>query len=161
MEGPGACSLMVCPLVFALLNGSAGCSSRCTAMACSSATDIYFTEALHKPGRYQVRMETAATGIAICTATLPDARDSRCSGPGASWMMVGAKISSNSGETQGPANGVVGVSLQGEHRSLRMSVVRDGITVGDTTLLPTYTGKEINGPGCGQCWSATARVALR
>lgn len=49
---------------------------------------------------------------------------------------------------------------QNDLTNLRVAVSRDGTQLGEQTFQPAYSSREINGPGCGVCTSASVSVEI-
>lgn len=138
-----------------------GCGSGCALEACSPRAELYFEGVVQGPGDYVAEVETREGGVVTCEATLPLSDDDACSAGGVSWIVSGRQSTSGSGTTQDAADSITGVSVEGEHDTIQVRLYRDGVALGVADVQPSYLNREINGPGCGECRSATARVFER
>lgn len=132
----------------------------CTEIGCMDGLRVELTPGARWPaGRYGIEIE-ADGAKQSCEAVLPlkpcDAGPSvQCSG--ADLATIG-----ESGCALPPAeHGLSEISFSGAPKQVHVRITRDGATVADQDITPTYRRVQPNGPGCEPiCNQASAGIAL-
>jgi len=121
------------------------CSS-CSDIGCIPNLTITPERPLRDSGEYQV--DFVADGETMsCTVKVPSAASPKCTDDRAYVY-------------QERDRGILWLSVDGTHKTVSVTMARDGTPVADQTFLPSYEGVEINGPGCGTCPAAAESLSL-
>jgi hypothetical protein len=135
--------------VLALALGATTCGGEddesgrpCTLIGCFDYLLIRFEGST--PGEYQITIE-ADGDIIECTGTVPSS----------------GVVLACSGEPHPEMAGKFETTIAGAPRQVRVTVRRDGVSIADETLTPTYSESQPNGAGCLPiCFRAQEVVSL-
>jgi hypothetical protein len=123
-------------------------SAPCTEEGCGPALHIAFSEPIGAPGTYDWvigrddRVERCQ--VVLDGVTVPSSRGREC----------GEFVIAVNGE------GKLAFVTGPETAELSLSLLRDGVILGEAVFTPDYADVEINGPGCGSCPSATEQLEI-
>jgi Fe-S cluster biogenesis protein NfuA len=126
--------------------GSApGCTSTCNGVGCIQSVTITPEHSLSDPGDYEV--DFVADGFTSkCTLTVPSSIPAKCSDER-------AFVSQQSGR------GIAFVSIDGDYKTVTVTILRDGTTVTSRTFSPKYEDIALDG-ACETCPTATETLKL-
>jgi hypothetical protein len=140
-------------LVWMTLNVDA-CGTGCTLSECVPRVDIYFKAPLIEAGHYTVILDAGSGQMITCTASVPYARDDKCTVDIASWIIKDPRSTSTNLLAAGPNAGLAGISVASQADSVSVYVSRGDLVLGEASIRPVWHQEEINGPGCGECAAA-------
>lgn len=114
----------------------------CTDIGCTDGLDIAFSPAFETAGEYLVTVEADALVI-TCTANLPLTEDlATCDADGVYLGTSGSALDESE-------HRLTGLYLEAGPSTVRLVVTRDGETVVEAELSPTYQTYAPNGEECG------------
>jgi hypothetical protein len=126
-------------------------------MGCTPGASLTLPTPLADSGDYVFNVVVDGTTL-TCTATLPFQGTNPICDPGLGLLLQGPSTSTGSATSQGPADRITGIWLDGQVGEVTVDVTRDGSPVYAGSATPAYQGVEINGPGCGECLQGTAQL---
>jgi hypothetical protein len=144
-------------VVAVAISGCGEESTDCTEMGCVPGASLTLPKALTEDGDYTLRV-TVDGVTSTCTATLPLEGTGFDCEQGLFLLAEGPTTTTGSSVSQGPADRISGLWLDGKVGEVSVEVTRDGSVVYTGTATPAYEGVEINGPGCGECLQGSASL---
>lgn len=149
-------SLFAFVAVIGLTACGADLAGPCTAIGCDDGLTVSFE--LKEPGAYAITV-TQDGVTTVCTETLPL---KPCDVPSTGTCTSGPVILTRSGcALDASAHSLGGLHIDAQPSEVRLRVERDGVSLADTTINPTYKRVEPNGPSCEPvCYQATASLSL-
>jgi hypothetical protein len=137
-------------LATALLVASCSSTKTCNDIGCTSGLTIELDAPVDGgvPTTFQIDLAKLAdqqiTPLTTCTFTAANYAATVACNPEVSRSPLGTDI----------------VIEQTDIKMLRVTVSANGTVLSQQTVTPTYTSREVWGPGCGYCTQASVRVDL-